>query len=171
MNFKAGRPRSPGIVIPVMAFFIFAASVNCTAEKSKTEAGKIPEESETFEKTGLTIRKTEGSSLTIQAEIAKTSEQQEQGLMYRETLADGEGMLFVYTKDRIMRFWMKNTLIDLSIAFIAGDGRILEIHDLRKGDLSTVVSGRSARYALEVPRGWFTRAGVAPGDSLVIEKW
>jgi uncharacterized membrane protein (UPF0127 family) len=154
-----------------MALFILGITLNCTAEKSKPDAGKAPEGGETFEKAGLTIRRAGGSSLTIWAEIAKTWEQQEQGLMYRETLADGEGMLFVYTNDQIMRFWMKNTLVDLSIAFIAGDGRILEIRDMRKGDLSTVISSRSARYALEVPQGWFAREGIAPGDSLVIKKW
>jgi uncharacterized membrane protein (UPF0127 family) len=90
--------------------------------------------------------------------------------MYRESLADGDGMLFVYTTDRIMHFWMKNTLIDLSIAFISGDGRILEIRDMQKGDLSGVISTRSARYALEVPQGWFTRENIGPGDRLVLEK-
>ncbi|MDR1904925.1 MAG: DUF192 domain-containing protein [Treponema sp.] len=158
-------------VIPVLAVFVLGASLSCTAEERKSDTGKLPRGSEIFEKKELTIMKAGGDSLKIRAEIAKTKEQQEQGLMYRESLADGEGMLFVYTKDQIMRFWMKNTLIDLSIAFIASGGNILEIRDLQKGDLSTVTSTRSARYALEVPRGWFTRESIRPGDRLVIGEW
>jgi uncharacterized membrane protein (UPF0127 family) len=123
------------------------------------------------QKQTLTITRSDGGSVSVSAELAKTEEQQTQGLMNRKSLADGEGMLFVYNADTIMHFWMKNTLIDLSIAFIASDGRILEIRNMRKGDLTITTSSRSARYALEVPQGWFGRAGITSGDRLVIEKW
>ena len=69
-------------------------------------------------------------------------------------------------RDEMMSFWMKNTLVPLSIAYIAQDGRILEIHDMQPEDLTPVRSSRSARYALEVPQGWYDRAGIAPGDRL-----
>jgi uncharacterized membrane protein (UPF0127 family) len=65
-----------------------------------------------------------------------------------------------------MSFWMKNTLVPLSIAYIANDGRILEIYDMQPGNLTPVRSSRSARYALEVPQGWFDRVGITPGDRL-----
>jgi uncharacterized membrane protein (UPF0127 family) len=84
--------------------------------------------------------------------------------MNRKSLADGRGMLFIFDRDQILPFWMKNTLIPLSIAFISADGRILEIRDLRPLDETTVRSSRSARYALEVPQGWFSRAGIKVGD-------
>jgi uncharacterized membrane protein (UPF0127 family) len=64
---------------------------------------------------------------------------------------------------------MKNTIIPLSIAFIASDGRIIDIKDMRPNDLNAVKSSRSVRYALEVPQGWFGRAGVKPGDIVIIE--
>jgi uncharacterized membrane protein (UPF0127 family) len=73
-------------------------------------------------------------------------------------------MLFIFDRDQVLSFWMKNTLIPLSIAFIASDGRILQIKDMEPLSLSTVNSDRSVRYALEVPRGWFSRAGIAIGD-------
>jgi uncharacterized membrane protein (UPF0127 family) len=73
-------------------------------------------------------------------------------------------MLFVYDSDQIMSFWMKNTNIPLSIAFIAFDGRIIEIKDMYPHDENSVLSSRSVRYALEVPQGWFLRAGIIPGD-------
>jgi uncharacterized membrane protein (UPF0127 family) len=75
-------------------------------------------------------------------------------------------MFFVFETDRILSFWMKDTLIPLSIAFIAYDGRILEIHDMEAHSLRAVQSSRSARYALEVPQGWFARAGIGAGDTV-----
>ncbi|MDR3276045.1 MAG: DUF192 domain-containing protein [Treponema sp.] len=109
-----------------------------------------------------------GGQAGISAEIARTGEERAQGLMYRETLADGEGMLFVFDRDQILSFWMKNTLIPLSVAFIAHDGTIREIHDMQPQDLSGVSSSRSLRYALEVPQGWFDRAGIKVGDRLLL---
>jgi uncharacterized membrane protein (UPF0127 family) len=72
-------------------------------------------------------------------------------------------MLFIYERDQILSFWMKNTLIPLSIAFISSDGHILEIRDMSPQSLSPVKSSRSARFALEVPQNWFTRANITPG--------
>jgi len=104
----------------------------------------------------------------IKAEIARTSEERSLGLMHRKELPDGEGMLFVFEKDDILHFWMKNTLIPLSIAFIAYDGKIIEIKNMYPHDETPVMSSRSARYALEVPQGWFARAGVNEGDIVVM---
>ena len=114
---------------------------------------------ESFEKQELSI-----GGHSIIAEIARTEAQQQQGLMYRKELKDGEGMLFVHERDQMLSFWMKNTFVPLSIAFIAQDGRILEIYDMEPESLASVRSSRSARYALEVPQGWFGRAGIGIGD-------
>jgi uncharacterized membrane protein (UPF0127 family) len=117
----------------------------------------------------LTITSGSGASpVPLRAELARTAEEREKGLMFRKTLADGEGMLFVFDRDQVLSFWMKNTLLPLSVAYIAADGRILEIHDLRPGDLRPVRGSRSARYALEVPQGWFARTGINPGDRVSI---
>jgi len=123
---------------------------------------------EKFEKRELVI---EGKEIrvTVKAEIAATQAQHEQGLMYRKKLKDGEGMLFVFQNDQILSFWMKNTLVPLSIAYISYDGRILEIYDMQPGNLDPVKSSRSVRYALEVPQGWFSRAGLGIGDRLEIQ--
>jgi uncharacterized membrane protein (UPF0127 family) len=101
------------------------------------------------------------------AEVARTDGQRQRGLMFRKEVKDGEGMLFVFERDQILSFWMKNTFVPLSIAYISRDGVILEIRDLEPENLRPVVSSRSCRYALEVPRGWFNRAGLGPGDRLV----
>jgi uncharacterized membrane protein (UPF0127 family) len=88
--------------------------------------------------------------------------------MHRRNLPDGEGMLFVFERDQILSFWMKNTFIPLSIAFIASDGRIIDIRDMEPQSLSAVKSTRSVRYALEVPQGWFTRQGIREGDRIIL---
>ena len=124
---------------------------------------------EKFEKKELVIEGRRGQ-VTIVAEIALTPAQHQQGLMHRKELKDGEAMLFIFERDQALSFWMKNTLIPLSIAYISSDGRILEIHDMEPGNLNPVRSSRSARYALEVPQGWFSRASIAAGDILDLER-
>jgi uncharacterized membrane protein (UPF0127 family) len=120
-----------------------------------------------FEKQELTLEGSGGVPVTIVAEIARTGSERERGLMFRKEIKDGEGMIFIFDRDQILSFWMKNTLVPLSIAYISRDGVILEIRDLEPGNLRPVVSGRSCRYALEVPKGWFGRAGLGPGNRLV----
>ena len=124
---------------------------------------------ESFEKIEIPIEGRNGN-VTVIAELARTAAQREQGLMHRKDLKDGYGMLFIFDRDEILSFWMKNTLIPLSIAFIAYDGRILEIHDMQPGNLNPVYSSRSARYALEVPQGWYDRVGIVAGDKLQLSK-
>ena len=120
-----------------------------------------------FEKQELTIESRNGRVIII-AEIARTAAQRERGYMFREEVKDGEGMLFIFEQDQILSFWMKNTTVPLSIAFISYNGVILEIFDMEPENLNPVRSSRSVRYALEVPQGWFDRAGVDSGDRLEI---
>jgi uncharacterized membrane protein (UPF0127 family) len=137
-----------------LVFLILA--VNCTAV-DKAQSG--------LEKRVLSVT-TEAGSVAIEAELAIKPEQRTQGLMWRKELPDGKGMLFVFERDEVLSFWMKNCLIDLSIAFIKYDGTILEIKTMYSGDLNSVHSSRSARYALEAPKGWYERAGIKAGDTI-----
>ncbi|MCL2878928.1 MAG: DUF192 domain-containing protein [Treponema sp.] len=118
----------------------------------------------------LRIERKGKEPVSIRTELARTDAQLKLGLMHRKKLADGNGMLFIFDRDQVMAFWMKDTLIPLSIAFIAVDGRIVEIKDMAPLDLNTVFSSRSVRYALEVPQGWFGRAGISPGDVLDLKE-
>lgn len=86
--------------------------------------------------------------------------------MYRESIPDDRGMLFIFSRRKPLSFWMRNTLVPLSIAFISDDGRILEIRHMRPKDESSTQSTHEVRYALEVPRGWFDRAGAEVGDTI-----
>lgn len=99
------------------------------------------------------------------AEVADEEHEREAGLMFREELREGHGMLFVMPRPGPAGFWMKNTQIPLSVAYISPEGRILEIHDLEPGNETPVRSRfRNVAYALEVRQGWFADAGIFPGD-------
>jgi uncharacterized membrane protein (UPF0127 family) len=105
----------------------------------------------------------------VKAEIAVTPEERTKGLMFRKKLKDGEGMLFIFDRDDVLSFWMKDTYVPLSIAFISYNGKIIDIKDMHPLNTSSVKSSRSARYALEAPQGWFLRAGVKEGDTVKID--
>ncbi len=102
----------------------------------------------------------------IEVEVADSPEARAQGLMKRKSLPENQGMLFVFSRDQRLSFWMKNTEIPLSVAYISSDGTIREIHDLEPHNESPVTSRRSLRYALEMNRGAFTAAGVSVGDKI-----
>ena len=140
--------------IRLFCFVLLVASIGCASGNPQK-----------FRIVTLSIERAGAEPVEIAAEVALTAEERGQGLMRREKLPDGEGMLFVFEYDQQVSFWMKDTLIPLSIAFITSDGRITEIRDLQPRDQTTVNSNSTAvRYALEVPQGWYSRVGVRPGD-------
>jgi len=103
----------------------------------------------------------------VTVEVADTDQSRARGLMFRENVADGTGMLFVFDHDQVLTFWMKDTPVPLSIAYISSDGKIIDILDMEARSLKPVVSSRSVRYALEVPQGYFARVGIREGDSVI----
>jgi uncharacterized membrane protein (UPF0127 family) len=140
----------------VLILLVFCFSCALAEEKAQP---KLPV------KTYTIVRK-DGGEIIIKAEIAESAAQREKGLMFRKELKDGEGMLFVFPADRVLSFYMKNTIVPLSIAFINKEGVIAEIHDMEPLNLRSIQSSRSLRYALEVPQGWFSSVGVAVGDTI-----
>ena len=103
----------------------------------------------------------------INAEVAATRETRTTGLMNRFSLKPDHGMVFVFERAEPMGFWMKNTFIPLSIAFIGANGRILNIDDMAPHDESTHPSKGPALYALEMRKGWFAERGIKAGDAVV----
>ena len=85
-------------------------------------------------------------------------------------LSDEEGMAFMYDAETQMRFWMKDTPLDLDIAFVARDGTVLEVKTMTAGDTDTTASGSDqVRFAVEMRAGWFGHFGVKPGDKISVE--
>jgi uncharacterized membrane protein (UPF0127 family) len=113
------------------------------------------------EKAVISIR---GRPLTV--EVARSEAERRKGLMGRETLPWNEGMLFVFESDQVLTFWMKNTKIPLSIAFMDQKGQVRDILDMIPYDESPVSSTGLCRYALEVNRGFFEECGLVPGDRI-----
>ncbi len=97
------------------------------------------------------------------AELALTPAERERGLMQRKALPEDHGMLFVFESPGRICMWMKNTPIPLSVAFLDGEGTIINIADMRPMSLEVHCAERPARYALEMTRGWFVRRGLSPG--------
>ena len=107
-----------------------------------------------------------GKKIEVRVEIADNFFEQARGLMYREELGEDRGMLFIYTEERELSYWMKNTRIPLSIAYIDSEGGIVDILDMKPLDDEPphYVSSKPVQYALEVNQGFFERKGVQEGD-------
>ncbi len=102
--------------------------------------------------------------------IAATELEKARGLMGTKSLPEAEGMAFMYDAEQQMRFWMKDTPLDLDIAFVNREGRILEIKTMTAGDTDTTASSsREVRFTVEMSAGWFGRFGVKVGDKVSID--
>lgn len=102
----------------------------------------------------------------VHAEVAATDAQREQGLMYRKSLPENNGMLFVFDRPARSCMWMKNTLIPLSVAFIDYDGIIVNIEEMAPMTTDSHCSAGWIRYALEMNAGWFSKNGLGPGSRI-----
>jgi uncharacterized protein len=102
----------------------------------------------------------------LRVEVVTTQEQMAKGLMFREKLGTNDGMLFVYQDPGYYAMWMKNTLIPLSVAFVDGEGRILNIEDMEPQTLDSHAAAGPARYSIEANKGWFAARKVKAGDQV-----
>ena len=102
----------------------------------------------------------------IHAEVAQTPEQRAIGLMFRPTMAPQDGMLFVFEEPATQCFWMRNTLLPLSAAFIADDGSIVNIADMKPQTDDSHCSAKPVRFVLEMNQGWFAKRGLKAGSKL-----
>jgi uncharacterized protein len=102
----------------------------------------------------------------IQAELAVTPEQQQIGMMMRREMGTNEGMLFVNDEPGVRCFWMRNTLIPLSAAFVSDDGSIVNIADMQPLNDQSHCSTKPVRFVLEMRQGWFDKRGIKPGSRL-----
>lgn len=106
----------------------------------------------------------------INVEIAENGRQHQRGLMYRTKLEDGDGMLFIFADESPRSFWMKNTFVPLSIAYITAQKKVIDLIDMApaaseaQAEFPFYNSSGPAMYALEVPQGWFVRNNIKVGD-------
>ncbi len=125
----------------------------------------------TFKKIDIEI-----GSKKIKVELAATPDQHQRGLMYREKLGADSGMLFVFDMEDQLSFWMKNTYVDLAIAYIDKNKKIVDIQEMQATskvqimEPKTYPSKKPAKYALEMNKGWFKKNNIKIGDKLVLPK-
>ena len=102
----------------------------------------------------------------IDAQLAATTQQRMIGLMHRKEMPAHEGMLFMFEEPSKQCFWMKNTLLPLSAAFIADDGTIVNIEDMQAQTTASHCSNKPVRFVLEMNQGWFAKKGLKSGSKL-----
>lgn len=141
-------------LILIVLLFAYISLASCKSKKLPVKDIKI-------------VRQ-DGTVFTVKAEIAEKPEDRNHGFMGRKTIPDGTGMLFVFEKDQILSFWMKNTPHPLSIAYIDSKGKIRNIFDMTPYSTASIVSTVSVRYALEVPQGWYKKNGITEGDTVIL---
>lgn len=102
----------------------------------------------------------------LQVQVASTGKQREVGLMWRKEMPIQEGMLFVFEQAAGQCFWMRNTLIPLTAAFIADDGTIVNLADMQPQSDTSHCSGQPVRFVLEMNQGWFAKRGIRAGQKI-----
>ena len=102
----------------------------------------------------------------IDAQVAKTPQERQVGLMHRQEMPQHEGMLFVFEQPGVQCFWMKNTLLPLTAAFVADDGTIVNLADMQPQSSDSHCSTRPVRHVLEMNQGWFAKKGLKAGFKL-----
>ena len=102
----------------------------------------------------------------IDAQVAMTPQERQTGLMLRKDMPQHEGMLFVFEQATVQCFWMKNTLLPLTAAFVADDGTIVNTADMKPETTESHCSAKPVRYVLEMNKGWFAKKGIRQGSKL-----
>lgn len=102
----------------------------------------------------------------IDTQVAASPEQRSTGLMFRQDMPQSEGMLFVFEQASVQCFWMKNTLLPLTAAFVADDGTIVNLADMKPQTTDSHCSAQPVRYVLEMNQGWFGKKGIKAGFKL-----
>jgi uncharacterized membrane protein (UPF0127 family) len=170
-NFSTrGRMKRRLIVIMLALVALLVAAAQTFAQSGEF-SGEIPAatgtetpQTATSQLPILTIINSNGERVPVQVEIADTPDERLTGLMGRPALAADTGMLFIFDQEQMLSFWMKDTLIPLSIAYINAEGRIVDIQDMQPLDETSHPSAEPAQYALEVNQGFFEERGVMVGD-------
>jgi len=126
---------------------------------------------------GDEVREWQLGGVDVEIEVAETMAERQNGLMRRTSMPEDHGLLFVYTEPQLLSFWMKNTAIPLSIAFILEDddgqhGTIVNVEDMQPYvEFPTTVSQKPVRLALEMNQGWYKKHGLKNGDTIALPAW
>jgi len=157
----AGSAGSTGSLWLALALAVAVAMLGCDGE-----APAPPPSPDRPQRLPTATIRVGRASLVV--EIADDDAERQKGMMFRERLADDEAMLFVFLREANVAFHMKNTPVDLDLAYIADDGTITQVERMKAHVLDHVYSREPVRFALEVPAGWFERHGIGVGTNVAI---
>lgn len=170
---RTGRSHHSVLVVGLLAF-----AVGCQAADDRTavnDSQAAPNDATTSEPRANGVARPPGGHAwvifgadTVMAEIAATADERAQGLMYREEVPDGTGMLFVFQDNASRAFWMANTYVPLDIAYMDPSYRIVDIVQMEPLVTETYPSSGPAMFALEVRQDWFEEQGIRVGDQAEI---
>ena len=141
------------------SFFLIASIASLSAISLTAQAQDTPQ-------MNLERVKLAAGMHRLDVQVAATPEQRQIGLMFRKDMPQHEGMIFVFEQATQQCFWMKNTLLPLSAAFIADDGTIVNIEDMKPQTLNAHCSAKPVRFVLEMNQGWFAKKGIKAGATL-----
>nr|WP_082621961.1 DUF192 domain-containing protein [Bordetella sp. N] len=158
---KLGGGAPFGPALRVLRGLLLTAVAACAVGAGTAQA----QEPTTAQETLRTVQLSAGIHV-IHAEIANTDETRRRGLMFRKALEANDGMLFVFGDPDMQCFWMHNTPLPLSIAFIADDGTIVNVAEMAPETDDTHCSKKPVRYALEMSKGWFADHGISAGKKI-----
>ncbi len=153
MHFSASRPAFPGRFLRTAIATALAMLAMSVAAQSSPQLQ-------------LTRAKLTAGMHVLDVQLAQTAEQRQIGLMWRKEMPQHEGMLFVFEQPATQCFWMRNTLIPLSAAFLADDGSIVNIADMKPQSDDSHCSEKPVRFVLEMNQGWFAKRQLKAGYKL-----
>jgi uncharacterized protein len=159
----AKSPAIFGLLICLIAPLLTACGAN-TATSAPNAPASPTSGQPPLTTVAASITKANGAQVLMTVELARTTQEQETGLMGRTSLPEDRGMLFMFEQAGRVPFWMKDTPLALSIAFIDTKGKIVDIQDMQPFSEDTHAPGQDYIYALEVPKGYFAAKGVRAGD-------
>ena len=142
-----------------MKIFVSLAMVLVLSWQASASAQDVPQ-------TELPRTKLSVGIYQIDAQVAATEEQREIGLMFRKEMPQHEGMLFTFESPSRLCFWMKNTLLPLTAAFLADDGVVINLEDMKPLTTDSHCASKPVRYVLEMNKGWFAKRGIKPGTKI-----
>jgi uncharacterized membrane protein (UPF0127 family) len=173
MNGRIHPEMRTSVAVLAVLFASLLLVVGCGEQKSESPSESLSEANappttgpEASRRSTVSITNTEGEMVVVRVEIATTTAEKQRGLMGRTALAEDAGMLFVFDREQQLSFWMKDTLIPLSIAYINESGRIADIQNMQPLDETPHPSAEPAKYALEVNQGFFNEHGVEVGNKV-----
>lgn len=166
---RLARPSRTGIAAPLLflASVLLSSALHSPPARAQASTTATPAPAPGQPQLGLPRLALRAGMYRIDAQLASRPHERQIGLMHRQQMPAHEGMLFAFAQPGVQCFWMKNTLLPLTAAFVADDGRIVNLADMQPLDERSHCSSEPVRFVLEMHQGWFAAKGIQAGSYLM----